>query len=208
MHYLIKTFNDLYESEVNGEHIEDEKTIEHNKLFIEYLLESGLKKGDITEAILDMKPNKLCKMRIEDLSDSLWEGSILERNTFYYHKLLRLSPKIPGPGEKIKIYKEPKIKVTELDIVKYFYNKFNIREEWIDEKKDVGAVKHLLSHFEKFSFIKPVDFLLELIDYVEEAKNLFELKNYEIEFAELIEKDVANSKVLNKDKIIWRFDNE
>lgn len=202
---------DIYYSEIIGEEITDKNIIKHNELVLDYLKESGLSDIEIFKLITNLKPSKDGKIEINNLPSTLWDNSLLEKDVFYYHKELKILPPPPNGKRKYIFYCEMKIKYTEKDVLKYFCNRFKINQEWIDENKEVGSIKFLLKEYNKFNFIKPVDFLLNLIDYVYSANDtvinsLFQLREYEMEVASYLSNDVKNAEHQEKNKIIWRTD--
>lgn len=201
---------DLYYENTIGTYPEDDERIKYMKLTFEYLLESGLSYAEIINLILfDLK--NIDDFSICDLPEKLWEDSLLEKDTFYYHRELQIISPRPTLTEKFPFYLEMKIKYKEEDIIKYFIKTFNVREEWFDKEKETGSLKYLLKNYQKYDFIKPVDFILNLMDYAKNSdtntiSSFFDLRKYENQFASDMEKDVICSKARNKNQIIWRMD--
>ena len=101
-----------------------------------------------------------------------------------------------------------KISYTEKNIISYFNKVFSINSEWVNEDKEIGSIKYLLKKYEIFKFIEPVDYLLLLIDYVKakgtKVYKIYDICNFEMEFAEILEVDIKSSVIRNKNTIIWR----
>lgn len=148
------------------------------------------------------------ELSYEKLPDMLWENSLLRRDTFYFHKELEiLSPPSTWDEEK-PFYLEMKIQYTYQNALEYFVKSNKIREEWMNENKEIGSLKYLLNDFKKYDFIEPIDFFLHLCDFAaakgDKVQSLFDLNKYEIECAEYVEADIANARLHNKDRIVWR----
>lgn len=193
-----------------GTYPNNEEVIINNKAVIEYLMESGLNKAEIILILNEMPLRESCEIFIEDIQDKWWDNSLLERDKFYFHKELQITPPPPNLEDPFVYYKEMKIKYDYKDALNYFYKVFDIKEEWINENKDVGAIKWIIEDYKKFKFITPIDMLLHLIDYVHamEVKilNIYQLTTYEMEFAQYFEDDIRNAKSQHKDTIVWRKD--
>lgn len=194
-----------------GTYPESKEIILNNKAVIEYISESGLSKGEIIEVLNEMPLRETCEIFIEDINDKWWECSLIEKDKFYFHKELQITPPPPNLDDPFIYYKEIKIKYTYKDVLNYFYKTFNINEEWINPNKDLGAVKWLIDDYKKFKFTTPVDMLLHLIDYIHamgETKiiNIYQITTYEMDFANYFEDDIRNAKSQHKDKIVWRKD--
>lgn len=204
-------FEEYFYNFIIGTYPEDEVILLNNKAVIEYITESGLNKKEIIQVLNEMPLRESCEIFVEDIQDKWWDNSLLERDKFYFHKELQITPPPPNLEDDFYDYKEIKIKYTHEDVLNYFYNIFNIKEEWISIYKDLGAVKWILDDYKKFSFTTPVDMLLHLIDYVhaigdKKITNIYQLSAHEIEFASYFEDDVKNAKSQHKDKVLWRID--
>lgn len=199
----------LYYDYLTGETPENINDYNKTKMLFDYLLESGIEKNVLVSTMASEFPNK-DMLTIEDIPDSLWENSLLKRNTFYYHKELQIISPPPTWDQVYPFYLEMKIKYTSNDILKYFIERFNIRQEWMNSEKEIGSINFLLKNYSKYSFIEPVDFLLHLIDYVASTDNnvstIYDLRDFENDLATYLELDIENAKVNNKNKIIWRMD--
>lgn len=203
---VVKLTNFYYDFVVGEQPEEVDKSTE---LLFAHLLESGCSNKALLGAIIEEFPNK-DKLTINDIPDSLWEGSLLERNKFYFHKELQILSPPPTWDKSFPFYIEMKIQYAVDDILKYFIKRFNINEDWMNKEKELGSIKYLLKDYKKFSFMDPVDFLLHLIDYTysigTKAISIYDISNKDTEYAELIELDINNAKASKKNKVIWRMD--
>ncbi len=108
------------------------------------------------------------------------------------------------------LYLEMKIKFSANDALCYFYNKANTELFMRNEKKDLGAIVHLLSEYSKISFMDAIDFLLYLIDYSADqgdisCTSLFELVTRYVGEVYLIwQKKCLDASCSNLNKIIHR----
>lgn len=177
-----------------------------DKAVLNHLIDAGVTLKDITSMIMNERLEN--GLSFDSIPDRFWDGSLLKRDIFYFHKELEiLSP--PSTWDEDKpFYLEMKITYDYQDALDYFIKSNNIREEWINENKEMGSIKYMLSDFKKYNFIEPIDFFLHLCDYAEakgnKGQSVFDLNVYEIECAQYLEADIANARLHNKDKIVWR----
>ena len=200
-------------------HIEDmlgepisEKDKSISQKTIDYLLDNKLEPKTIIQ-IIDSQGNNTA-LTHENLPDYLWSDSLLERDTFYYHKELQIKSKI-SPNSNV-FYKEMKIKYTYDDLIKYFCNRLHININYLDMKKTKGAVDYLIKRYSNINKnepfcnpeVKPIDFILGLIDFnrYEETPifDLLDIQKNEGKFLIQFERDIRASKMKNKNQIIWR----
>ena len=203
---VVKLTNFYYDFVV-GE--QPEKINEKTKLLFEHLSESGCTPKQLFGTIIEEFPNK-DELTIEDIPDSLWEGSLIERNKFYYHKELQILSPPPTWDKSFPFYIEMKIQYSIEDALKYFIKQFKINESWISKDKELGSIRYLLKDYKKYGFMEPVDFFLHIIDYVcskgVKINSIYDLRDYELEYTQLLELDILNSKVLKKNRVVWRMD--
>lgn len=190
-----------------GEYPENDSNIEKTEKLFNYLLDAGIAETEIVDLIIREFENKDFLSNI-DIPSKLWDKSLLKQDTFYYHKDLQILSKPPTWDESFPFYREMKIRYNEQDILNYFSKTFSINDEWINKDKEIGSIKYLLNKYTMFSFIEPVDFILLLIDYVKSKERkiykLYDICDFEIEFALILEIDVKNSILKNKNTIVWR----
>lgn len=200
---------DFYYNFVVGETPEDEESYIKTRMLFDYLSQSGCTLEDIVTEVITNFPNRDV-LYPDDIPDDLWGASLLERHKFYFHKELQVLSPPPTWDESFPFYIEMKIQYSIGDILNYFIKSFKLNESWVSRDKELGSIKYLLKDYKKYGFIEPVDFLLHIIDYVAslgvKVNSIYDLRDYEAEYAELLEKDVANSKSCSKNKVIWRMD--
>lgn len=192
-----------------GEEPEEEHLDKLQKI-VEYLTDCGFVGNEILTIMVNLPP----KLFIEpdDLPDSLWEGSLIKRNQFYYHKELQIispAPYYDAYTNKIvgsAFYQEMKIRYTEKDIYKYFYRHFP--SEFENEEREIGSIKYLLQKYSRIEEGTNLDFILYLIDEAieHEAKidKVFDLVNYENEALTYYRAKVLKGKSEGAEKITWR----
>lgn len=200
-------YADFYYNFLIGEYPENEEDYIRTTKTFEYLKESGITESEIYMVAESIKPPKNV-ITIDDIPDSLWENSLIERGKFYYHKELQITSPPPTWNESFDFYLEMKIRYTLDDLLDYFIKRTNVRQDWVNRDKEIGSIKYLLKDYKKFSFMQPVDFILHLIDYCiaanVELNSIYDLRNKEIELAKYLEVDVKNAEMKGKNKIVWR----
>ena len=191
----------------------DEPKVKTQKV-IDYLIDAGIAERDITR-IIEQSP-KADYLQHKDLPEWLWENSLLKKDTFYYHNELQLRSKAPKMNmstlevESVPFYLEMKIKFSINDALVYIYDKTNMVDVIRDEKKDLGAVAHLLSQYSKIDFVEPIDFLLSLVDYATNTEGcslttIFQLDSkYRAEVFEYLSSRSAQAKASKANTIIYR----
>lgn len=208
MYDTINSYADFYFNFMIGEYPDNYEDYKKTCNFFNYLEESGLTDAEIYMIIGLVRPKKI--LTIEDIPSQITKDSLIDFNKVYFHKeLLIISPPPTWNNEdNYKFYKEIKVRYTLEDILNYFIKITNINKLWIATEKELGCIKYLLKEYKKFTFIEPIDFLLHLIDYAvscnNDIKEIYDIRQYELELAELLEIDIKNAIANNKDKIIWR----
>lgn len=192
---------------------DDEPKIKTQKT-IDFLIEAKISERDIVR-IIEEAP-KADYLSHKDLPNWLWENSLLDRDIFYYHHALQIRSKAPKMNmltlevESVPFYLEMQIKFSANDALLYFYDKANTEPSFRDEKKDLGAIAHLLSQYRRIDFIDGVDFLLSLIDYavaIEDCSTstIFQLDSrYRSDVFEYLKQRTAEAKANHVDTIIYR----
>lgn len=187
-----------------------EKKITENTL--DFLKDNNYSDNDIMKMMMNF-PAKMA-LTPNDLPDSLWDNSLLKRDTFYYHNELHITSPAPYwdfENDRIvssRFFLEMKIKYSINDLIKYFYKKFPIDEKLIDEKKDKGSMEYLINKYRNIDFIQPIDFILYLID--EAANNdidyieIIELRRFEKDTFEYLKNKTLNAAVEKLNTIVWR----
>lgn len=208
MYDTINEYADFYFNFLIGEYPEDHKDYRQTSNFFQYLEDCGLSDSEIYMIAGLVKPKNV--LTIDDIPDKIKEGSLLEKDKFYYHKELTITPPPPGweTEEDYQFYREIKLRYTLDDVLDYFIKASNVRADWVARDKEIGSIKYLLKEYKKFKFIEPIDFLLHLIDYCVsdnmEVNTIYDLRHKEIELAEALEIDIANAVARGKNVVIWR----
>lgn len=198
----------LYPFDTDDYRIQTEKTIQH-------LVDAGISESDILRFI-EESPPKDC-LTPEDLPDWLWEGSLLKKNTFYYHNTLHIRPEAPkfnpfSKEEKVTdFYLEMKIQYTIDDLIDYFYKTLRISKELADKKKDEGSFQYLLNKYSKLDFCESIDFVLALIDHNKPTNNQFmavqsilDISQAQTEVYDLLKRGSAEASLHKANRILWR----
>lgn len=183
---------------------------------IAYLVGNGLRDDEIY-AVLDeisSKPHPPVKITPEDLPDRLWNDSLVERGEFYYHRLLQIKP--PAPTLNLKEnrisaepdYLEIRIRFTLKHLLEYFIRRTRVDEVLVDEQRDIGSLKYLLQKYSKISVVRPLDFVLMLVDEAAEAhlqlNGIFDIQSNEAVVLERIKRMTAEAGINGSNRIIWR----
>jgi hypothetical protein len=181
---------------------------------IDYLKDCNIAENDIVYFICTAPEANFITPQM--LPDSLWEGSLLKRDKFYYHNKLHMTSKPPvwdpisGKEKVYEFFLEMKIQFTMKDLVHYFYKTLLIDTELLDIKRDTGSMIFLLNRYEKFKFIEAIDFLLSVIDYAasmdeeRRIKSILDIQQYEGDVFEILQRKVAEATVAKANVIVWR----
>lgn len=201
---------DFYYYNLGEEPEENERIITKNTF--DFLKDNNYTDNDILK-MFEHFPAKMA-LTPNDLPDYLWEGSLVKRDTFYYHNELHITSPAPYwdfENNKIissRFFLEMKIKYSVNDLIKYFYRKFPIDNNLIDNKKDKGSMEYLINKYKNIDFIQPVDFVLYLIDEAVnsemECVEIIELKKFEKATFEYLKSKTLNAAVEKMNEIIWR----
>lgn len=179
---------------------------------IAFLEESGLTDTEILSVLVDLG-SKEC-IRPSDLPDSVWKGSLTERDIYYCHHALHLVPPDPmvrndGSFLEYPFYREIKARFTEKDLADYFYSAFCGRVEAHDPKKHAIQLAHSLKKY-RFDGIESLDVVLFMIDEAAyqdiQVFEPFDLGSSEIVTiaVERVRKTLAERRSKGMDHIIWR----
>jgi len=208
-------YAEFYYSQVVGHYPFDTDVFKNKtQKVIDYLIDAGISENDILRFIEESPPKDF--LTPDDLPDWLWEGSLLKKDTFYYHNTLHIKPKAPvfNPHSNKEIvedfYLEMKIKFTMEDLINYFYDTLMISRELMDYKRDEGAFNHLLNRYDKLQFVESIDFVLALIDqckptsYFSTVHNVFDIRQAEAETFEMFKRMTAEAEYAKANVIVWR----
>ena len=142
------------------------------------------------------------------ITDKLYENSLLKPSKFYYHNELRIMPdtSIWNPNIKEisrKFYLEMRTQYSIEDLLSYFYCMLCVPNSLRNHKRDKGALESLLKQYH-VTGIESIDLILFAIDYnidnKESISSPFDLK-IDRELIERIVKMIDSSVYK---KVIWR----
>lgn len=187
-------------------------TIAQTEKTVNFLIDNNYSDKDIMQILINI--GKTGAILPEDLPDELWEGMLTERDVFYYHSDLHITSKPPkwDPISMKEIvepfFMEMKIKYSINDLLTYYYTKLCVPIELRDDKKDIGAFKHLLDKYKKMK-VKSLDFVLTLIDFAnrdenEQIVNVLDLGKYEAEVFNHYETVIPMATFERANRIVWR----
>lgn len=148
-----------------------------------------------------------------DIDNYEHTDSIIDENKLYRHHELQIHS-LPGGFDpetctviKRPYYLEMKSRYTMNNLLDYYYTKLVVPMLFRDEKRDIGAFKHLLNSF-KSPLMDSVDFILFVIDYVSsyeyKVNNPLELKNWFQQTYEYLEQYVLSTKIeiVNREDVL------
>lgn len=210
-------FVEMYYSNVVGcypFHTDDNRF--KTQAVIDYLIDAGFSDGEILRFV-ENAPASDC-LEPSFLPDWMWEGSLLKRDTFYYHNSLHIVSKPPswnprtGKQTSSRFYLEMKIKYTMMDLIRYFYRTLGVDRALLDEKRDAAAFKYLMDRYKRFEpEIQALDFVLALVDYAKHmdedetsVTNILDVKRYEAPALELLQNRVSEASLAKANVIVWR----
>lgn len=210
---MISTIMNYYYRMTSG--FSDERLDNITKSTIEYLIDNNYSTKEIINIIEESNIEE--SFNPSSLPDSLWENSLIQRDVFYYHNSLHIKSKPPTwDPETLQVKSEPfflemKIRYTMDDLLDYYYNKCNIDVNLRDKKRDSGAFEFMMNRYKKIEDMQPLDFMLLVIDEAANSDNIFtnplKLQDYEGEVVLNYKVFLAEAKVNNANKIIWRNSN-
>ena len=191
---------------------ENKVPLRKTQCVIEYLQDNNWEDADILELLT--KAPKREYLSPNDLPDSLWENSLIKRDTFYYHRILQIvsPPPVWRPGKPVMptaLYVEMRIHFTMNDLFQYATSKLEIPMYLWDIKKESGALRYLLKKYEKAPFAESLDILLFLIDKAADSGRettdiLSAIQWVEAEGIKELETRCLQAQGEGKNHIIWR----
>ena len=214
-----KLIYELYTLAVGIEPSED--TLNRTLATANYLKDNNFDTKDILKilrnAMKEIDKNNLeIPIRGEDLPNELWNNSLLEKNRFYYSDILHIKSKAPSwnpitfKEECEPFFLEMKINFTIDDLLIYYYDKCRVPQGLTDDKKNAGALNHLIKKYEKFNNIPGLDYVIALIDKANKDidKNffadVFEIENYNKEVIEEFTAMYEQAVFEKTNVIVWR----
>ena len=207
---MIKTVGDYLSIRV-GFALPDE---DFNKILAtaNYLKDNGKTSKEIFKIFMNIDKTIVTP---EDLPESLWSESLLEKGVFYYNNRLHITSKAPTWNPKTfqeecePFFIEMIINFTMEDLLNMYYTECRVPIGLRDKIRDKGALSHLLT---KYNNLKApgLDYVMLMIDLASKdvetqfLSNPFELETYSKE-AFMILEDMAVEATHNKSNIIvWR----
>lgn len=212
---LIEDITNIYYKEILG-YYPKEESVYKTKLFFSYLIDCKYSKKELLNIIYSL--NQKEELLFTDLPESLWDKSLLNKNTFYFNNRLHIIKTIPiwNPIENnIKQEKdfslEMIIKFSIEDLISIFNKKVLKTNEYIIDNKTKGSVEYLLKKYSKLKYCTAIDFILALIQYINKEINtdisffnILKIQNYEDEVDKILNNKCTEAKAKGRDKIIWR----
>ncbi|MED1125377.1 hypothetical protein [Bacillus atrophaeus] len=209
-------YAEFYYSQVVGLYpFDTDDCREQTDKVMKHLIDAGVSESDILRFI-EESPPKDC-LTPDDLPEWLWEGSLLKRNTFYYHNTLHIRPKAPtfNPLSKVEevnqFYLEMKINYKMDDLINYFYETLRISKDLADKRKDEGSFNYLLNKYGRLDFCEAIDFVLALIDHNKPTNNQFpavqnilDITQAQAEVYDLLKRRAADASLDKANTIHWR----
>lgn len=177
-----------------------------------YLKDNGKTNQEIFKIL--MSSNKSI-VTGDDLPESLWKDSLLEKGVFYYNNRLHMTSKPPTWNPKTfkeecePFYMEMIINFTMEDLLSMYYTECRVPVGLRNKTRDEGAMSHLIN---KYNNLKApgLDYVMLMIDLANKdvdldfLSNPFKLEDYSKE-AFIILEDIASEAMLTKGNIIkWR----
>lgn len=194
-----------YESNVLG-HSTDKIYI--TQYTIDYLYDNDMNDYDIIKILSTFKKESI---KYCDLPNSLWNDSLLKRDTYYFNSKLQILSKPPTllidaniTPKDIKFFKEMKISFTKDDLLRFFYSKSNSLIVK-DYNRDIGAIDYLLNRYNN-QLMESVDICLYLIDeYSHCVSSLLNLTNYEVDILDKVNTIYYDNYRSGTNRIIYRW---
>ena len=173
---------------------------------IQWLLDCGYSPTQIRKIMDEVAPKEQY-LSHSDLPDTLWQGSLIERNRFYYNHRLQIRNSLPvykNNGYRNSVYYcEPRIWFTLQDLMRAYYDKHGIAD-LRDPVREEGFAKHLLDKYSRISFVSALDFVLHMIDIADRVTDITELRKYEAETYQSLEDLTKRAQYYNYNRIVWR----
>lgn len=178
-----------------------------------YLKDNGYLENDILKIFEYINKDIITG---EDLPEELWNDSLLNKNIFYYSDILHIKSNPPSWDpitfqEKCEpFFLEMKINFTMSDLLDYYYEKCRIPIGLRDNKKNIGALNHLIKKYNAFNDIPGIDYVLALILRASQDINkelicdIFEIEEYNKEVIEEFKALYEQCVFEKNNKIVWR----
>lgn len=203
----------FYEEKYGCYPFETNENYKKTEKLLAYLFEAGVSMTEVLDFIEESPQTEYLSPDL--LPDWLWNDSLLTKNKFYYHRLLRIRPKssvvmtADGNIKKMPFYLEMRIKFSIEDLLNYYYLLFAIELPIRDYKKDKGALEFLLQKYKNIMIVEPVDFVLALLDNHKQKRTALVSSPLDAsegiaETYEALKTKVSEAKLKKADRVIWR----
>lgn len=195
----------------------EEKDFNRTLSTAKYLKDNGFNNIEILNIfkniIKDKKNTVICG---EDLPEELWDNSLLEKGKFYFSDILHIKSKPPSwnsitfKEECEPFYLEMKIKFTMNNLLEYYYDKCRVPQGLQDDKKNAGALNHLIKKYNAFNNIPGIDYVIALINKASSdidrnfTSEVFEIEDYNKEVIEEFEAVYNQATFEKTNVIVWR----
>lgn len=203
----------------------DEDNMKQLKATANYLIDNGKTNKEIFKILMscnidlpednEMSRTERAVVKQEDLPDCLWDGSLLEKNKYYFNNRLHICSKAPTWNPKTlqeecePFFMEMIISFTLKDLLEMYYMECRVPIGLRNRTRDMGALTHLLGKYNNLK-VSSLDYVMYMIDLANKdvenqfLSNPFELENYSKQaFMEL--EDMYEEASLSKNNIIvWR----
>jgi len=181
---------------------------------IAYLLDNDFSGEEITD---ELRKHNTPFIHPDDLTPGLWNGSLLKKGHFYFHRELQIVSPAPmlkkdGTISYTEDFLEMKIRYTEQDILNYFLSRAGKQQQQIcDTKKELKTIAYLIKRFTAVEHVEPVDLILCLIDdFLNNAENtindgIIDVLKSLSNVVSWYQTDYKNAAAAGKNKVRWRY---
>lgn len=182
-----------------------------------YLKDNGFNNIEILNIFKNiMKDKKNAVIYGEDLPEELWDNSLLEKGKFYFSDILHIKSKPPSwnpvtfKEECESFFLEMKINFTMDNLLEYYYDKCRVPQGLQDDKKNAGALNHLIKKYNAFNNVPGIDYVIALINKTANdidksfTSEVFEIEDYNKEVIEEFEAIYNQATFEKTNVIIWR----
>ena len=135
---------------------------------LDYLFDCGFTTVEITK---ELGRHRSERIEYNDLSDELWNDSLIKKGAFYLHSSIRLMSGAPvydfetNKTIEYPYYCEMRIRFTEDDVLDYFCSRLSFLSKALEDREyDRRALKGLLLKYSVFDYVEPLDVILCSID--------------------------------------------
>lgn len=178
-----------------------------------YLEDNGFNKSEIIKIFTLINKEVITG---EDLPEMLWENSLLTKDKFYYSDILHIKSKPPTwdpvtfTEKSEPFFLEMKINFTMNNLLEYYYDKCRVPQGLQNDKKNSGALLHLIKKYNAFNNVPGLDYVIALINKASQdvdnnfVCDIFEIEVYAKEVIEDFESMYQQSVFEQTNKVIWR----